>query len=577
MKRILRLLDILKQVYFRLTLRLKVRLLISLLLALLASGSEILSIYLVIPLLDSFLKPTKLATALSPEEIGSLSASTNSGPSLFLLLFFATAILGSGCLRIYSLYFNQATSAKVTSQLVIPSFSIAISQKWPFYLENQKTDLISLLTIQAFRIQIGLASLLQGVICALVSSILSIFIIARFPLIGLSLCVLIGATYAIIGRYVGFQVRYNSSKVSKLNQEQCEVVDDALSCIKDLIVLGNDVSFKKRFTRIDNDLRLTIAENNFLSNFPRHAIESLGIVAMLIVSFIFTSYRAKSSDDFISILAFIALSAQRLLPLVQQTFASASNFIANFEDLKGISSVLSLSSTSSRVLRPQTDSYQFSRLILDGIKFQYPVSDDSPGREFEYNLSISRGDRIAIVGTSGSGKSTLVDILLGLQIPSSGRFILDNVDSDFLPLNFLCNISAVPQSAHIINGSVCDNIALGLPKNLVDISRVEHCARVANIMDYIETLPKQFDTQISQVGSSLSGGQRQRISIARSLYSQASVLIFDEATSSLDPETESKIVDEILSLPKIYTVIFVTHRVDLISRFDHCIVLQPNL
>ena len=179
----------------------------------------------------------------------------------------------------------------------------------------------------------------------------------------------------------------------------------------------------------------------------------------------------------------------------------------------------------------------------------------------------------AIVGNSGSGKTTLVKILLGLYLPQKGSVLIDDFKLNDIDINSwrIC-CGAVMQDGYIFSGTIAENIALG-DKN-IDYDRVKNSAVLACIDDFISRLPSKYDMKIGKSGLELSQGQKQRILIARAIYKNPQLLIFDEATSSLDTVNERRIMDNLNEFFKNRTVIVVAHRLSTVVRADNIIFLD---
>jgi ABC-type multidrug transport system fused ATPase/permease subunit len=209
---------------------------------------------------------------------------------------------------------------------------------------------------------------------------------------------------------------------------------------------------------------------------------------------------------------------------------------------------------------------RFSDLIeVSDLTFQYEAAL-SPALN-NVSLTVKRGEAVGLVGPSGSGKSTLVDILLGLLEPTSGRVL---VDGDVIHDNlrgWQDQIGYVPQSIFLTDDTLRRNVAFGLPKNEIDEVAVEAAIRLAQLEDFVASLPDGLDTIVGERGVRLSGGQRQRIGIARALYHNPDVLVLDEATSSLDTETEHGVMQAVQALQGEKTVIIVAHR---LSTVEYC-------
>jgi ABC-type bacteriocin/lantibiotic exporter with double-glycine peptidase domain len=210
---------------------------------------------------------------------------------------------------------------------------------------------------------------------------------------------------------------------------------------------------------------------------------------------------------------------------------------------------------------------------------QLSFSYDSKESEVlnKIDLSIAKGARVGVIGATGSGKSTLIDILMGLLLPKIGSMSIDGevITQDNLR-SWQKHIAHVPQSIFLADCSIEDNIALGVPKDQVDSERVKQAASRAQLADLIESWPEKYNTFVGERGARLSGGQMQRIGIARALYKQVDVLIFDEATSSLDNETEKEVMQAIDNLSDNLTIILVAHRLSTLSSCSQIVELNKG-
>ena len=201
--------------------------------------------------------------------------------------------------------------------------------------------------------------------------------------------------------------------------------------------------------------------------------------------------------------------------------------------------------------------------------------DDAPEVIKRLNLQIPRGSRVGFIGKTGSGKSTAIDLIMGLLEPMSGGIEIDGqLLTSANRRAWQAQIAHVPQSIYLADVTIAENIAFGLDVHDIDQQRMREAARKAQLAEFIETLPAQYQTEVGERGVRLSGGQRQRIGLARALYKQADVLVLDEATSALDDATEKAVMEAIDSLGKGITVLMVAHRVSTLSSCDRIFELK---
>jgi ABC-type multidrug transport system fused ATPase/permease subunit len=212
----------------------------------------------------------------------------------------------------------------------------------------------------------------------------------------------------------------------------------------------------------------------------------------------------------------------------------------------------------------KTDRVAFCEsIVLRDVSFTYPNAHRNALTEV--SIAVRKGEAVGIIGSSGAGKSTLVDLFLGLLDPSSGVVEVDGVDISSNHRGWQQLIGYVPQSIYLIDDTIRKNVAFGLPELEVDDRAVWGALKAAQLDEFVTMLPDGLETIVGERGVRLSGGQRQRIGIARALYHDPEVLVLDEATSSLDTETERGVMDAVRDLLGSKTIIIVAHRVSTVS------------
>jgi ABC-type multidrug transport system fused ATPase/permease subunit len=209
------------------------------------------------------------------------------------------------------------------------------------------------------------------------------------------------------------------------------------------------------------------------------------------------------------------------------------------------------------------------------VTLRYP-GRDRPAVD-RVSFSIPRGCRLGLVGRSGSGKSTSIDLLMGLLEPDAGEILVDGRPLDDRTRRmWQRQVAHVPQEIFLSDASFLENIAFSVAPEEIDHARAREAAARAELAEFIEGLPEGYAASVGERGVRLSGGQRKRIGIARALYKQASVLIFDEATNGLDHETEQAVLAAIAALPRDLTVVMVTHKVSTLAFCDRIVRLEAG-
>jgi ABC-type multidrug transport system fused ATPase/permease subunit len=270
-------------------------------------------------------------------------------------------------------------------------------------------------------------------------------------------------------------------------------------------------------------------------------------------------------------LAVFAVGIYRILPLA----AGASSRVL------AIASLLPSAETVASLLQEELDtkkgcsiSPMTSRIELQNVSFSYSGSDIVLK---DLSLKFESNKFYGIVGVSGSGKSTVIDLLTGFYNPQKGRVLVDGVDLREIDIStWLCQLGLISQEAFIFSGTIEDNICFGVDAVDRDQNRIKEATRIAYADEFIDLLPQGYQTMVGERGVKLSGGQRQRLAIARAIYLDPPVLIFDEATSSLDVHSERKVQAAIESLHGKRTVIVVAHRLVTVASADHIFVIEDG-
>ncbi|MGC8501376.1 MAG: ABC transporter ATP-binding protein [Leptospirillia bacterium] len=361
------------------------------------------------------------------------------------------------------------------------------------------------------------------------------------------------------------------------------------SGIKDIKILGREQAFFNLFALPVERYTYFQAKSQMISLLPRYAMETLafGGIIVIVLALLSMGGNLASTLPRISSPVYDLLAGYRLMPSLQEIFANWSlirfnlpaidKVVSDIESLPGRASAergprdISIPSVPPPVLQPLPLRRD---ICLSEVSFSYPGRGEKVLDRI--SLTIPANVSVGIVGSTGSGKTTTLDILLGLLDPSEGEFRVDGVPvTAENRRQWQASLGYVPQQIMLIDDTVKNNIAFGLPEKEIDMERVTRAARLAHLHDFIlSELPQGYDTGIGERGVRLSGGQRQRIGIARALYHDPAVLVLDEATSALDNMTESVIMEALATLSRQKTILMVVHRLTTVRDCDMIVVLD---
>lgn len=358
---------------------------------------------------------------------------------------------------------------------------------------------------------------------------------------------------------------------NKYSAQYIKWVNQGLGSIKETKVLHKEKFFLEAFCYTYNRYGNANKKFLFLNQLPKMIIEAMVISALLLL-IIIKILLGENPVTIVPLLSVLALAAFRLMPSANRivNFINTIKFNMPFFD-ELYNELITIRNRKINKENVFFDNRQkilsFEKCIeIKNLQYKYPEGKNLVLKDVSF--SIPKGKFVGIIGSSGAGKTTFVDILLGLLMPTSGCITVDDKDISENLYGWQENLSYVPQSVYLIDGTIRENIALGIAENLIDDKLVEKVLKMAELYDFIQALPDGINTNIGERGVKLSGGQRQRIGIARALYCQPNVLILDEATSALDNETEKNITKTILKLKGQITIIAIAHRISTLEDCD---------
>ena len=344
-------------------------------------------------------------------------------------------------------------------------------------------------------------------------------------------------------------------------------IQQGLGGIRELKIYNRELDFRDLFFESSNNIFNIQWKSQFIQKLPKPILEYSTVFAMIVVVFIFIKL-GYSSSYIVTVLALFGVAAVRVLPSLVRIFNSSQAIQFGIPALNIIYSELSNVKNKKIIKKTNlTKALKFdSHIKVENITFKYPGSNNSI---FEgINLEIPKGKLIGIQGASGSGKSTLIDIILGLIQPTEGKVLVDGFEVAKDILSWQKNLSYVPQNVFLTDDSLKRNIAFGLKETEISTKKIYDAIKAAELDKFVNSLPKKLDTVVGERGARISGGQRQRIGLARALYHEPELLVLDETTSSLEKETEEKIMKTVSRIQNNKTIIIVSHDKELLSNCE---------
>jgi ABC-type multidrug transport system fused ATPase/permease subunit len=437
-------------------------------------------------------------------------------------------------------------------------FENYIGMPYRHFIERNSSELTKVIINEAQH----LTQLISSILFMLSEVFIIIFIYSMFIYVNWKITLLLTAILVLnalfMTKTVSKIIKRQGIKREEFQKRFYDVINSTFGNFKMIKLRGEEERIKEKFAEYSFGFARTNIINQTLAHFPRLFLEAIGfsLVSFIIIYLVF-KYQSDISSAF-GLLSMFVLGLYRLMPSVNRILSSYNQVLFYMKSLELIHNDLIY-----EVEDLSDEEIKFEKEIeLRNVSFSY-----IEGKEIlnNINLTIKKGEKIALTGESGSGKSTLVDIIIGLYRPSKGEVHIDRkILNERNVKSWRKKIGYIPQTIYLFDGTVAQNIALG---EEVDEKKMVEVLKKANIWDFLKEHHQGLETKVGEGGIKLSGGQKQRIAIARALYSDPEVLVLDEATSALDNETEAKIMDEIYKVSEDKTLIIIAHR---LSTLDNC-------
>ena len=443
----------------------------------------------------------------------------------------------------------------------------------------------------------GVGAAVVGVLGGAVAGAAELFL---FTIVGLTLlvvdpiltvvaAVLFAAILYVLQIVLGRLAARNARRLADAAIGTTSAVQEALATYREAAVLNRRDLYSDRFESLAAVSARAVGGNQYILEIPKYVLEATLIVASFALAII--QFVTKDLTAAATTVAIFLTAGFRIIPAMLRLQAAGIN-IRNGNE--GARSTFQLAhflrdNPNDPDLRPQAlpqEPSAIKSLIAEGhtefdatlrvqeVSVQYPGSEDFAVDHV--SLVLPAGSSMALVGGSGAGKSTLADVILGVLQPSTGEVLIGGVSPAEAIRRWPGAMAYVPQSVALVDGSVRDNVALGLPRDAVDDDRVWEALERAHLAEFLRQSRNALDTEVGERGIRLSGGQRQRLGIARALYTRPRFLVLDEATSALDAETELAVVETLQELEGEVTTFTIAHRLATVRTVETLLFMREG-
>lgn len=490
-------------------------------------------------------------------------------------------LLFCGCLILAAMLVREAFStwlqmyrarfvSSVQNELSERLLEIYLSRSYRFLITRHSATLSQNILI---RVNSFMANLFQPLLTLLSSSLTTTLLLGALCALSWRIAIFSAIVFVLVNLVIHSRLHpwltAMAVEVQRLNQSRFRLTSEAIQGFREAKLLGCELFYIESYMHQNARLLKLQQRRIFLNQIPRW-ITRFSLLILVMVGVLFLLWRNEQSR-LVPIMVVYLLLILRLVPAIQNLFTTYSGLLSEQVSLRDLYEDLALDGRlvgrQLVVPKPLRNSLEFQGVVL---RYQ----PERPPALSGISFCLEAGEQLAIVGATGAGKTSLLDVLTGLIAPDQGQVVVDGESLSGDPVEWRANIGYVPQEHFLVDASLAQNIAFGVPAEDIDLARVESAGRLAVLHDFVtQELSAGYETLVGERGVAMSKGQRQRIGIARALYRDPQILVLDEATSNLDPVTESKVLKGLRDLPG-RTLILVTHRLQTALSCGRLLVLD---
>lgn len=541
-----------------------------------SSFIDLLSIISIFPFLSLILDLTLLETN---NYLNSLFLKVGVDEKTFVIIFgisIIILILVNVVFRFLSKLSIEYFSRHVIYETSTKLYAFYLHQSQKFYLKNNKGLLTQKCTDYIESLISGVLSpFIQILYLATTSTLIITALVIINLKISLYLILLLILYYLLFFKKISKKVQKAGGEYENFQDEFAKTMLDSFNIIKQTQILIKQNFFLNKYSRLAKNYRDSYITSYLFGTLPIYLIEFVVFVIIISISLVLFFYSGEYKT-IIPLLIFFLTSLRRLVPSMQEIYYQLLQI--KFHEKMNLKILTDLGEMTKYFKKKKTKintKLNFNQNIkFENVKYSYGHSN----KKFSFDVNIKKGDFIGIAGKSGNGKSTFLNILCGFLEPSNGKIKVDNVTVNSANLHmWQSKLGYVPQEVSLINESLKENIFLDKKFNKKNNRYLDFLRKILNLnFSTKANFNKEINKKVGAKGFSLSGGQKQRISIARSLSKRPEIIIFDEATNSLDLESENKIIQNIKKNFKEATIIICTHRLQTLKKCKNILFFKDN-
>lgn len=579
--------EMLKQLNYILTKNQKKRASWLLVVIIVSAGFELLGVTAILPFVEAAVSPDKM---LQNEYVMKIAPVLGITDAKTLLLFMGAGLILVYIIKnifmMYAIYVQYDFSTRIQKELSASMLHSYISRPYSFFLNSNTSEILRGCTNDigcVYNVIDYLSTILSQVLMVVM---IGVFLLYTDPIIAISVLFLMLVVLFGIVLFLKPTIKKSGQRNQELVMLKSKILVQVFNGIKEIFVMQRKELFLDAYDETSDQSRKVQRTYSVLSASPDRIVEGICISSIIGIVCIRLVSDSSSMIDFIPKLAAFAIAAFKILPSIGKI---ANRMTGIIYSRPGLISVYQNMVEANRyveqmqkyvagkkgiVERPEYLEFQ-KQLFINHVFWQYENQKEPVLTDVQ--LTIQKGESVALIGASGAGKTTLSDVILGLLQPAKGTVEMDGTDVYTIPMQWAHIVGYVPQSIYLMDDTVRNNIAFGIPAETIEDKYIWNALEKAQLKDFVEKLPYGLDTMVGERGVKFSGGQRQRVAIARALYNKPEILVLDEATAALDNETETAVMESINALQGQITMIIVAHRLNTIRNCDKIYEIKDGL
>jgi ATP-binding cassette, subfamily B, bacterial PglK len=539
---------------------------------------DLLGLGLIAPLIVSIAGPTDLSRGILPTMLVRLISVDLKVIALLVLAVFTVKMVAGYKIQKELVRFSELQRGRLMIRLMAAIFE----KPYEYYLQRNSADIVNSIAYTTWTFSTGtLSPALRLLTDTVMFGAIVGFLVWMNWVVVLLLGMLLLAVVTAYMRMVRRKLAHAGETVTESYARTIQDVNQSVGGFREIRILGVEQYCLEKLRTHTTQLAEGNALYLALSAIPRYLMEWTLVVGLISV-FVFVSMMNLPPGMFVPIMGLVAVAAIRLMPGVTSIMAAVNSLRMNHYGLRQMADDLRQIPVGhpdpipSRrpAMHDASEATVFRSLRFDAVTYRYAGAPRAAIAELSFE--IKAGQAVGLIGRSGSGKSTTADVLLGLLEPQQGAVLVNDEDIRKDPRRWMARVAYIPQQIFLSDESLLQNIAFGTERAAVDMARVHRAVQTAQLEEVVRQMPDGLNTIIGERGVRLSGGQRQRVALARAFYHDRDIIVMDEATASLDHETEQEIVSAIHDLHGKKTLIIIAHRLSTLEGCDLVLRLESG-